>query len=60
MCLKNAIFGSECSEDTCLVKKGSNMYVGDDEAKESVIICDHVHFSPKNEWTQDCLLKTGP
>ncbi len=30
------------------------MYIGDDGAKELVVICDHVHFSHKNEWTQDC------
>ncbi len=47
---------SECSEDTCLVKNGSNMYLGDDKAKELVIICDHVHFLKKNEWTQECFL----
>ncbi len=40
----------------CLVKNGSNMYLGHDEAKELVIICDHIHFFPKNEWTQDCFL----
>ncbi len=45
---------TECSEDMCLVKNGSNMYLGDDGAKELVIICDHVHFSHKNEWTKDC------
>ncbi len=54
MCLKNAIFVLEFSEDMCLVKNGSNMYLGDEEAKELTIICDHVHFSRKNEWTQDC------
>ncbi len=32
------------------------MYVGDYGEKELVIICDHVHFSQKNEWTQDCFL----
>ncbi len=56
MCLKNDIFVSECLEDTCLVKNGSNMYLSDDGAKESVIICDYVHFSHKNEWTQDRFL----
>ncbi len=56
VCLKNAIFVSECSEDMCLVKNGSNLYLGDDEEKELVTICDHVHFSHKNEWTQDCFL----
>ncbi len=54
MCLKNDIFVSECSEDMCLVKNESNMYLGEDGARELVIICDHVHFSCKNEWTQDC------
>ncbi len=49
-------FVSECSEDMCLVKNGSNLYLGDDGAKELVIICDRVHFSHKNEWTQDCFL----
>ncbi len=38
---------SECSEDTCLVKNGSNMYLGDNRAKELVIMCDHAHFSNK-------------
>ncbi len=33
----------------CLVKNGSNMYFGDYEAKEFVIICDHIHFSCKHE-----------
>ncbi len=42
MCLKNAIL---VSEDMCLVKNWSNMYLGDDGAKELVIICDHVYFS---------------
>ncbi len=41
-------------EDMCLVKNGSNMYFGDNGVKEFVIICDRVHFSHKNEWTQDC------
>ncbi len=30
------------------------MYLGDEGVKELVIICDHVHFSRKNEWIQDC------
>ncbi len=51
---ENAVFVSECSEDMCLVKNGSNMHLGDDGAKELVIICDHVHFSLKNKGTQDC------
>ncbi len=38
------------------VKNGSNMYVSDDGVEELVIICDHVHFSHKNKWTQDCFL----
>ncbi len=42
-------FVSECSEDMCLEKNGSNMYFGDDGAKELVIICDRVHFSCKND-----------
>ncbi len=46
----------ECSEDMSLVKKGSHMNIGNDGAKELVIICDHVHFSNKNDWTSDCLL----
>ncbi len=33
------------------------MYLGDDGMKELVIICDHIHFSHKNEWTASCLLK---
>ncbi len=37
-------------------KNGSNMYLGDNGLKELVIICDHVHFSHKNGWTQDCFL----
>ncbi len=36
-------------------KKRFSRYLGDDGAKELVIICDHVHFSGKNEWTEDCL-----
>ncbi len=51
MCLENDIFVSECSEDMSLVNIGFNMYFGDDEAKALVIICDHVHFSHKNEGT---------
>ncbi len=47
---------SECSEDMCLVKDGSNVYLGEDGAKELDTICDHVHLSHKNEWTQDCFL----
>ncbi len=50
---KNAIFVSECAEDLCLVKNKSNMHLGDDGAKELVIICDLVYFSHENEWTQD-------
>ncbi len=46
---------SECLEDTCLVKNGSHIYVGDDGVKELVIICDHVYFSRKSEWTRDCV-----
>ncbi len=37
----------------CLLKNRSHMYLGDNGAKELVIICDHVHFSRKNEWTKD-------
>ncbi len=55
VCLKNAIFVSECSEDMYFVKNGSKMYLGDNEAKKLVIVCDRVHFSLKNEWTQNCL-----
>ncbi len=40
----------------CPVKNGSNMYLGDDGVKALVIICDRVHFSLKNEKTQDCFL----
>ncbi len=32
------------------------MYLDDDRVKDLVIICDHVHFSHKNERTKDCLL----
>ncbi len=39
-----------------LGENGSNIYLGDNEAKELLIICDHFHFSSKNEWTQDCFL----
>ncbi len=39
----------------CL-KNVSNLYLGDDGVKELVTICDHVHFSHKNKWTQDCFL----
>ncbi len=55
MCLKNAIFVSECSQDMCLVKNGSIMYLGDDGVKELIINCDHIHFSGKNELNQDSL-----
>ncbi len=54
MCLKKDIFVSECSEDMCLVKNGSNMYLGDDGAKESVIICEGIYLSRKNNRTQAC------
>ncbi len=37
-------------------ENGSSMYRGDDGVKELVKICDHVHFSHKNEWTRDCFL----
>ncbi len=53
MCLKNAIFMFECSEDKRLVKNWSTTYLGDDEAKELVIICDHSHFSCEDKWTKD-------
>ncbi len=56
MCLKNAIFVSSCSEDICLVKNGSNTYLGDDGSQELVIICDHILFSRKNKWPLDCFL----
>ncbi len=56
ICVSETNLVSECSEDMCLVKNGSNMYLVDDGAKELVIICDHVYFSHKNEWTQDCFL----
>ncbi len=39
----------------CVVKNWSNMYLGEDAAKELVIICDHVHSSHENEWTKDCV-----
>ncbi len=55
MCLKNAIFVSDCSEDTCLVKNGSNMCLGDDGAKELILIYDHIHLSHKNKWTKNCV-----
>ncbi len=32
------------------------MYFGENRSKELVMICDHVHFSHNNEWTQDCFL----
>ncbi len=31
------------------------IYLGDNGMRELVIICDQVHFSHKNEWTQDCV-----
>ncbi len=34
---------SECLVGLCLVKNGSNVYLGDDGVKELVRICDHVH-----------------
>ncbi len=41
------------------VKNGSNTYLGEDEVKELVIICDHLYFSRKHDWTKtaSCLLK---
>ncbi len=48
MSLKNAFLVSECM-DMGPVENGSNMYLGDDGVKELVIICDHIHFSCKNE-----------
>ncbi len=51
---EKCIFVSEFSEKMCLVKNRSNVYLGDDGAKDSVIICHHVHSSRKNEWTKDC------
>ncbi len=55
ICLsENVILVSECLEDVCFVKNGSNMYLGDDGTKELVIICDHIHLSHKNERSQDC------
>ncbi len=45
-CLKNDILVSECSEDMCLVKNGSNMYLGNDGEKKLVIICDQT----KRNW----------
>ncbi len=38
------------------VKNGSSMYLGDDGAKELVLICNHVHFFHKNELTYNCFL----
>ncbi len=35
-CLKNAIFVSECSEDMCLVKNGSSVYLDDDGVKKMI------------------------
>ncbi len=32
------------------------MDLSDNGVKELVIICDHAHFSHKNEWTLDCFL----
>ncbi len=52
---ENCRFTSEYSEDMCLVKNGFSTYIGDDEARELVIICNHFHFSSKNEWTKDCV-----
>ncbi len=52
----SGVFLSEFSDDMCLVKNGFVMHPGDDGVKELVIISDHIHFSRKNEWTQDCFL----
>ncbi len=49
-------FVSECSEGMCLEKNVFKMYLADDGAKDSVIFCDHVHFSHRNEWTKNCFL----
>ncbi len=43
---------TECLEDMCRVKMAP-ICIFDDGAKELVIICDHVHFYHKSEWTQD-------
>ncbi len=56
--LKNAIFVSECSEDTCLVKNGSNMYLGNDGEKELVIATMFISPITMNGlMTASCLLK---
>ncbi len=34
MCLKNAIFVSKCLKDMCLVRNGTNSYLGDDWPKK--------------------------
>ncbi len=53
---ENANVVSECQEDMCLVKNGSDMYLGDDGVKELIIIYDHVYVFHKNEWTQEYVL----
>ncbi len=35
------------------VSEKCHMYLGDDGAKELVLMCDHVDFSHKNKWTED-------
>ncbi len=56
MWLKNSSLVSECSEDMSCEKMGPICsYFSVDGVKQLVIISVHVHFSHKNEWTQDYL-----
>ncbi len=53
VCLKNAFFVSECSDDMCLAKNGSNLNLRDNGVKG---ISHNLwsRFSHKIEWTKDC------
>ncbi len=53
---KEMPFLNQNVQKICLVKNDSSMYPGDNGAKELVVICDHVYFFHKNEWTQNCFL----
>ncbi len=58
--IKSPDFISECLEDMRLMKNGSKMYLCDDEAKELVIICGHVHFFRKNEMNHQWDISLSP
>ncbi len=47
MCVWKMPILHQIVQNLCFVKNGSNMYLGDNGAKELVIIYDHVHLSRK-------------